>query len=88
MTMLERAARVLASSFGDDWDDLSEEIRESLRDDIRAVLQVIREPSEAMVERGCFCDDLRSDRPGGSAEQDRHWMACSWRSMIDAALSD
>jgi hypothetical protein len=79
MTMLERAARVLASSFGDDWDDLSEEIRESLRDDIRAVLQAIREPSfEMLVEFGAD--------PNGTIDHD--YARERWQAMIDAALSD
>jgi hypothetical protein len=80
MTMLERAARVLAASFGDDWDDLSEEIRESLRDDIRAVLQAIRTPSERVIEAGVIVMD-----PDYSTAT----MAdAGWRAMIDSVLSD
>lgn len=75
MSMVERVARVLASS----WEgDAFERDPERWRQDARAAIAVMREPSSGMVRDGLIatngCVDLQASRDG-------------WRAMIDAALA-
>lgn len=55
-----------------------------LRDQARAVLTAIREPSEAMVDRGT--SEIPYDDDHG-VDREMRAKAC-WESMIDAALTE
>lgn len=83
MTPLERAARALQDEIGGNFHEtVDDELAAHLfRQGARAVLTAIREPSEGMLvagERGGFGD------PYYGGDQ----LADSYRSMIDAALSE
>ncbi|QUT07966.1 hypothetical protein KFK14_11570 [Sphingobium phenoxybenzoativorans] len=83
--MIERVARAIAGAeYGDGFD----RPWEPFLPHARAAVEAMREPTDNMVEAGCFVDDLRSDRPGGSKAYDEHWMNCSYRAMIDAILTE
>lgn len=84
MEMLERVARAIALQ--------SQSCRESdwpfFADMARAAIEAMREPTEAMIDMGVLTDGLRSDRQTNPEFfADRHWMECSYRAMIQAALS-
>lgn len=79
MTPLERAARALYQRLGTeiaDPENLGEDERwPEFVDDARAVLQAIREPSDAMLDAAGKADPLEC-RSG------------EWRAMIDAAMEE
>lgn len=85
MTPLERAARALHTIYTDEkersgardmpsWDELGDDGRFYFTHRVRAVLQAIREPSEAMIEAA-------SDEGGCDGTH-----ISVYRAMIDAAL--
>lgn len=80
-TPLRRIARALVKSQSgvDDFDALDAEMQDSLLRDARAVLEAIREPSEAIMDAG-------ADVIGSTLAL--HDGPEIWRAMIDAALSE
>lgn len=81
MTLIERAARAMADNL-----ESHEENWQGYVHCVRAVLREIREPSEAMIERG-ISDGLHNQPSGDNPDTDR--MATdTWQAMIDAALSE
>lgn len=87
MTPIERAARALCENPSEDPDEIvfmtdgtwiPRWKAELWR--VKAVLQAIREPSEAMAKAGA--DDL----PGNT--NDPLWVAQAWTAMIDKALEE
>jgi hypothetical protein len=81
MTPLEKAARALLASESNGekpWDDLDAITRGAFLRDARAVLQAIREPSEAMV----------SAAAPHVFDQSRMSAECAWQAAIDAALTE
>lgn len=89
-TPIDRAARALAlSQCGEDcFDALEPEAQEALRENVRAVLLAIREPSEGMGDAG---RDVTGGYPYAPHEIPKlgylqvHMI---WHAMIDAALSE
>ena len=84
-TPLQRAARALMKSQSgvDDFDALDDEMQKGLLDDVRAVLEALREPSKAMIVEG-----VAERHEQGVPEA---WSLATeniWRAMIDAALSE
>lgn len=73
----EPVERVVA---GTPWDDLTEQEREKRRDDVRAVIAAIREPSEGMEDAAEAVDDPHAY---GYSSAGVHWPA-----MIDALLAE
>jgi hypothetical protein len=73
---LDHACRalVLSQSGEDCFDGLEPEAQEVVRENMRAVLQAIKEPSEAMLDAAWACA-LAEDAAG------------VWRDMIDALLA-
>jgi hypothetical protein len=81
---IERAARALAKSqIGvDEWDAYEDEFKESLKNDVRAVVAALAEASTRMIGRGSL--GMPQARPSdalGAAQQ-------CWNAMIDEALTD
>lgn len=85
MTAVQSAARKLADWFGEEYvfdaaDNLAQrgnyaDGRTHYIEAVRVVLQVIREPNDAMIEAGLACG---SDRD----------VVTYWQAMIDAALAE
>jgi hypothetical protein len=72
--MVERVARAIArANNGDDFDRVDEAVRELYRDEARAAIEAMREPSEEM---------LRPYRFGEA----RAAVKSDWQTMIAAAL--
>lgn len=73
--MLDRVRKVIheRGAYDTPWETCSQ-----CEDDARAILAVIRDPTEAMIERG---SDAR--RPGNSRWGNSH---DTWKAMIDEAL--
>jgi hypothetical protein len=105
MTPLDTMARALtlSQSGADCFDALDEAMQESLRENVRAVLAALREPSEEMLKVGafhmafdCWRNDVDEDpqwpHPDELDESDWH----SWRrtatagfqAMLKAALAE
>lgn len=94
MTPLERAARAIHAKSREmggnfaqwDFDDPERaKMREAYIDLVAAVLQAIREPSEAMIDRfvsRALCVSVHGE--GGWSNYARE----QWKTMIDAALSE
>ena len=83
MTMLERMARAMCDvrHAAPYWDEAREELRETIREEARAALEVLKEPSEGMKQhalRDGGCPALPVDE----------WEALQafWTAMIDAVL--
>lgn len=76
MPIIELAARALHAELGLDWPYSYDD---GMKAYVRAVLQAIREPSEAMLAAAREVDFL------GPGESDS---AGEWRAMIDAALEE
>ncbi|HYF35513.1 MAG TPA: hypothetical protein VD994_09510 [Prosthecobacter sp.] len=78
--MLERLARRLAEWRGcEPWERLDDEVREYQAGIVRALLQELREPDEAML--GAACRELtRGLLPSA--------LKFAWQAGIDAALGD
>ena len=76
-TPLRRAARALmkSQSGADDFDALDPEMQSGLLDDVRAVLQAVWEPSDAMI--AAAQDTVTINHP-----------ADVWPAMVDAALAE
>ena len=76
-TPLHRAARALMKSQSgvDDFDALDDEMQAGLLDDVRAVLQAVWEPSDAMINAAR--DVVTINHP-----------ADVWPAMVDAALAE
>lgn len=95
-TILTRAARALckAQSGVDVFDDLEPEAQEAAREHVRAVLEAMRKPDEAMLDAGGYLCS--------SAENTIRWSVINredrklsegyatevYQAMIDAALAD
>lgn len=83
MTPLERAARALADrADGGPWEHLPRAHHQLYIEDARAVLEAIREPSEAMKRAGTAV--MRGDG------DDKYWADAvgAYAAMIDAALAE
>lgn len=89
-SIITRATRALAKSQCgvDDLDGLDEEMQAKLREDVRAVLEAIREPSEGMVEAGMDYDERELNLRLGRAPTVEECQIGEWSAMIDAALSE
>lgn len=77
MTMIERAARAMYDNVQPDWewdDPDAELLRRMYRDNARAAIRALREPSDAVTSAGH--DALLSHNSAGNA----------WRAMVDAVL--
>lgn len=85
MTPLRKMARALAKdqSGCDCFDDLEPEAQEALRENVRAVLGAIREPSEEMKGDGALRIYRVSQSLGTIAQAEGAWQA-----MLDTALSE
>lgn len=79
MTPLRKAARalVLKESGTDSFDALSEELQEQVIESVKAVLEAMRSPSDAMLSAGSDA----SMEPPFVAEY-------AWQAMIDAAITE
>lgn len=104
MTVIERGARALAleQSGVDEWDALDEAFQERLKEQVRAVVGAIREPSEGMV--ATVVQAVGDPTPDQWALGERAnatltttnmlgETACAevvrdWQAMIDAALTE
>lgn len=80
--IIERAARAVCErgwdgSPGYKWENISAAEKDEYRNDARAVLRAIREPSEGMIEEGYASYDAN----GGSIRD-------AFMDMIDAALGE
>jgi len=88
MTPLERAARALCASQGDDWEREGHEgLLKNYSTHARAVLMAIREPSEGMLSAGgdVPCDDYIS---GGVIYSTTAETRAVWQAMLDSALEE
>jgi len=85
-TPLHRAARALMKSQSgvDDFEALDDEMQAGLLDDVRAVLEAVKEPSKRMQSDGAF----RIFRGERITEDDLSIARHAWRAMIDATLSE
>lgn len=95
MTPLERAARAAAEQHGEDWDQLPERY-DNQRGDLdrlyfyeqaRAVIEAIREPSEAMTGAPEKAEINDGFFPHDVPMLDDKARAC-WIAMIDALLAE
>ena len=84
----EAVARAVAESDGEDWDSLSEPVRNEYRRNapaaIRATLLAIREPTPEMVEASFEC----AGQTSLNARGERRRISIAWHSMIDKLLED
>lgn len=100
-SVLERAARAACNAawagVGEDWSLASDEQQDEFRLMARAVLQAIREPSEAMAEAGAragveqiyYKDNAWERCVGDEFKSDhRNYATYSFRAMIDTALTE
>lgn len=86
--MIERVAKALyeqvtnadSDPFVTEWDNLREKYKDTWRDQARAAIKTMREPTEAMTT--CPMATCYNYGPYGQAEVRRIWSA-----MIDEALS-
>lgn len=89
MTMLDRVAAQLC---GPVWDDLNAQQRDVQRAKARALLGLMREPSETMIKSGAYAgpwhDCLHVGTPEENAESDQEAALDVWCAMIDAALAE
>lgn len=83
---LTRAARALAKAQSgvEDFDLLDDEMQDTLRDNVRAVLEAIREPTDHMLSDGAF-QIFKGER---ITEDDIHAAKRVWRAMTKTALSE
>jgi len=86
-TPLHRAARALMKSQSgvDDFDALDDEMQASLLDDVRAVLEALREPSPLMLTSAAYTL-AGVTKEANEANEQEAWRI--FRRMIDAALSE
>jgi len=87
-TPLRRAALALMQSRGGagEFDALDDKAMASLIQDVRAVLEALREPSKLMVEAGA--EIVKNVHVEESDEAFASDAVNTWRYMIDAALSE
>jgi|TARA_R100000501_G_scaffold10060_1_gene19702 hypothetical protein len=80
MTQLERAARALAKvqKGTDDWESLDEQLQQTLKDQVRAVLEAIRIPSYIQTRAGQHTADLITETRTSSV----------WQTMVDVILTE
>lgn len=85
MTSIETAARALAKqqSGADDYDALDPELQHTLRDEVRAVLRAVRQPSPVMIGAGQDRMDAVPAVVGAPATPES-----IWRRMLDTALDE
>ncbi|WP_311267839.1 hypothetical protein [Sphingobium sp. WCS2017Hpa-17] len=79
VTMIERAARAMYDNVQPewDWDDPDAELlRRMYRDNARAAIRALREPSDAVTNAGY--NELLCYNSAGNA----------WRAMVDAVLAE
>jgi hypothetical protein len=76
--MVERIAKVIAAYNGEGYG------AQNFLEDARAVLEEIREPTDAMAEAGG--DAYANGNPEDAIS--RYGLKDAWRRMIDAALAD
>lgn len=81
MSTVERAACALAKaqSGTDDWDGLDNDLQRQLKAEALAVIEAIREPSEAMASAGA---ELLGEQRGHSV--DASDLRDAWVVMVDA----
>lgn len=88
MTPIERAARAMYDTVQPEWewdDPDAELMRRMYRENARAAILAIREPSEAMVRAG----GANMDHEGATLPDELEQRAStSWRAMIDAMLEE
>lgn len=88
-TMLEKAARGLWEEMRKPGDPLFDELgplgEEGLLRLARAVLEAIREPSEALVQEGCYA---RARVPPDRPDTNGAAVARTFAAMIDAILNE
>jgi hypothetical protein len=79
MSPLAKAARalVLKESGTDSFDALEPELQEQVIESVKAVLEAVRSPSDAMLEAGV-------DGAGNSAFEVEN----AWQAIIDAAIAE
>ena len=67
MSMIERAARALAKaqSGSDEWEGLDGDLQSQLKAEVSAVIEAIREPSEAMTSAG---EEMLGEQRGHSVD--------------------
>lgn len=70
MSKIEEVARAIG---GDVWESCSDRMKEQFRAQARAAIEAMREPTEAMLDRG----------PG-----EPYLDAEVWRKIVDAALAE
>lgn len=80
----ERAASRLANREGLDFSSLKEPGKYLFREEVRAVLEAIREPDEAMLDAGGHSDGTLPI----SEYECKVFPAVIWRAMIDELLRD
>lgn len=86
MAFLERAARALAASLDDrEWDSLDANLQKRFRMAARAVLEMLHEPDEFMMEAGA--EIVRHVGPDESDDAYRNDAANIWRLMASATLA-
>lgn len=81
MSAIERAARALAKVQGgvDEWEGLDSDLQNQLKAEALAVIEAIREPSEAMASAG---EELLGGERGHSV--DASDLRDAWVVMVDA----
>lgn len=101
-SMTRTAARALAlSQSGEDcFDALEPEAQEALRENVRAVLRTLREPSEAMIEAAAETPGMKAASNAMAMHQARGYgfdkgsfvdgspLQQAWHAMVDAALAE
>ncbi|MHB9878777.1 hypothetical protein ACSMXM_03810 [Pacificimonas sp. ICDLI1SI03] len=80
MTQIERAARALAKaqSSTSDWESLDKRLQQTLKNQVRAVLEAIRIPSYAQTRAGQDTADAITESRTSSV----------WQTMIDSILAE
>ena len=89
MTPIERAARAMYATVQPewDWDDPdAEPLRRMYRDNAKAAILALKEPSDAMVDAGA--DVIGSINKAESDFAVRDDTKSVWNMMIDAALGE
>lgn len=87
MGLIDRAAKALAlAQSGDDWDNLAPEVQARFKENVRAVLDALRDPDEVMAEAGA--EIICNVGPFESAAAHANDAVNTWRFMIDALRSE
>lgn len=80
--MLEELAKAMVESTDGPWDYLSPNGQLAAIEQVRAVLECLREPSEAMIEAGL---DVLTDHGCNPLTGDTEF---TWQAMIDTVLAE